>query len=60
MFIYILPRARVVLNICKKEKNLLKSCVYFHAGVEFVGGDMFVSVPSGGDAIFMKVGCFFR
>ncbi|KAH7690789.1 O-methyltransferase COMT-type protein [Dioscorea alata] len=23
-------------------------------GVEFVGGDMFVSVPSGGDAIFMK------
>ena len=25
------------------------------AGVEFVGGDMFESVPSGGDAIFMKV-----
>ncbi|XP_039120963.1 caffeic acid 3-O-methyltransferase 2-like [Dioscorea cayenensis subsp. rotundata] len=24
-------------------------------GVEFVGGDMFVSVPSGSDAIFMKV-----
>lgn len=32
----------------------MEHCIWCYAGVEHVGGDMFVSVPKG-DAIFMKV-----
>jgi len=36
------------------RKSTKKSNAGINAGVEHVGGDMFVSVPKG-DAIFMKV-----
>lgn len=44
-------------NILVLELSVNKEMNFIVAGVEHVGGDMFVSVPSG-DAIFMKVSLF--
>ena len=58
----------VNLDVCRRrEKNIAAFWMQFlglnmngelgcwRAGVEHVSGNMFESVPSGGDAIFMKV-----
>jgi hypothetical protein len=42
------------LLIHPKENLMLKSKVKFYAGIEHVGGDMYVSIPEG-DAIIIKV-----
>lgn len=44
-------------NILVLELSVNEEMNFIVVGVEHVGGDMFVSVPSG-DAIFMKVSLF--